>query len=61
MQLMKEVGRIRRPFQSQAITLVMLCRCLAVKFGDIGNSITIENSNSLEAYVLLLRAETNSF
>jgi hypothetical protein len=59
---MKKVGHIRRPFQAQAITIVMLCRSLADKFGALEKSaITIENFDSLEAYVLLLRAETNRF
>ena len=59
-KLMKKVGHIRRPFQAQAITIVMLCRSLALKFGTLKKpDITVENFDSLEAYVLLLRAETN--
>jgi hypothetical protein len=59
---MKKVGHIRRPFQAQAITVVKLCHILAVKFGAIGESaVTIEDFNSLEAYVLLLRGETSRF
>lgn len=59
-KLMKKVGHIRRPFQAQAITIVMLCRSLAVKFSALEKSaITIENFDSLDAYVLLLRTETN--
>jgi hypothetical protein len=51
-QLMKKVGHIRRPFQAQAITVVMLCRFLAAKFSAFEKSaVTIENFNSLEAYV----------
>jgi len=71
-QLMKKVGHIRRPFQAQAITVVMLCRFLADTFSALKKpapetpapekpAVTIENFNSLEAYVLLLRAETNRF
>ena len=56
---MKQVGRIRRPFQAQAIALVMLCRFLADKFNAIGQSaVTVENADSLDAYVLLLSTET---
>jgi hypothetical protein len=58
---MKQVGRIRRPFQAQAIALVMLCRFLADNFKAIGKSaVTVENVNSLDAYVLLLSTETTS-
>ncbi|KAF8497915.1 hypothetical protein F5888DRAFT_1803368 [Russula emetica] len=49
-KLMRKVGHIRRPFQAQAITVVMLCRYLAEKFSAIDQSaITIEKFNSLEA------------
>ena len=62
MQLMKKVGHIRRPFQAQAITVVMLCRTLGNEFTKFEKSAqTIEKLNSLEEYVLLLRTETNSF
>jgi hypothetical protein len=59
--LMKRVGHIRRPFLAQAITVVGLCRHLARKFGELKSAtgVTTENFNSLEEYVLLLRAETN--
>lgn len=58
---MKDVDSTRRPFQAQGITLAMLCRRLAAKLNTIAESAdTIENFNSLEAYVLLLRAETKS-
>jgi len=61
-KVMKKVGHVRRPFQAQAITVVMLCRFLAIKFSALDKSaVTIENVNSLEEYVLLLRAETNRF
>ncbi|KAI0287752.1 hypothetical protein BC826DRAFT_738377 [Russula brevipes] len=47
--LMKQAGRIRRPFQAQAFALVSLCRFLADKFSSIGESVvTIENVNALE-------------
>jgi hypothetical protein len=47
--LMKQAGRIRRPFQAQAFALVNLCRFLADKFNAIENSlVTIENVNTLE-------------
>jgi hypothetical protein len=47
--LMKQAGRIRRPFQAQAFALVNLCRFLADRFNAIGDSVvTIENVNSLE-------------
>jgi len=59
---MKKVGHISRPFQAQAIAVVILCRFLAVKFSAIEKSaVTIEHFNSLEAYVLLLRVETSRF
>ena len=59
---MKDVDSIRRPFQGQGITLAMLCRRLAAKLNTIAESAdTIENFNSLEAYVFLLRAETSRF
>ncbi|KAI0273924.1 hypothetical protein BGY98DRAFT_107616 [Russula aff. rugulosa BPL654] len=49
MKLMKKVGHIRRPFQAQATTVVMLCRFLANKFSTFEKSArTIENFNSLE-------------
>jgi hypothetical protein len=58
---MKQVGRIRRPFQAQSIALVMLCRFLAEKFKSIGKSaVTVENVNSLDAYVVLLSTKTIS-
>src|SRR5260221_1281852 len=47
--LMKQAGRIRRPFQAQAFALIMLCRFLADKFSALGcSAATGENSNSLE-------------
>lgn len=47
--LMKQAGRIRRPFQAQAFALIMLCRFLADKFTALGDSAaTVENANSLE-------------
>jgi len=48
--ILKEAGRVRRPFQAQAFALVMLCRFLADYFTKIENksSVTIENVNSLE-------------
>jgi len=46
---MKKVGHIRRPFQSQAIAVVMLCRFLAEKFNALGQTAIIESSYSLEA------------
>jgi len=47
--LMKQAGRIRRPFQARAFALVSLCRFLADKFSSIGESVvTIENVNALE-------------
>jgi len=47
--LMKQAGHIRRPFQAQAFALVMLCRYLADRFNDIGDSaVTIDNFNTLE-------------
>ena len=59
MKLMKKVGHIRRPFQAQAMTVVMLCRFLANKFSSFEKSArTIENFNSLEEYVLLITAES---
>jgi hypothetical protein len=51
-ELMKKVGHIRRPFRAQAVTIVSLCRFLADKFSAFEKSaVTIENFNSLEAYV----------
>ena len=48
--ILKEAGRVRRPFQSQAFALVMLCRFLADYFTHIENkaSVTVDNVNSLE-------------
>jgi hypothetical protein len=47
--LMKQAGRIRRPYQAQAFALIGLCRFLADKFNDLGDSVlTIENVNALE-------------
>jgi hypothetical protein len=47
--LMKQAGRIRRPYQAQAIALIGLCRFLADKFSTLGDSvITVENINALE-------------
>lgn len=47
--LLKQAGRIRRPFQAQAFALLMLCRFLADKFTTLGDSAaTVENVNSLE-------------
>jgi hypothetical protein len=47
--LLKQAGRIRRPFQAQAFALIMLCRFLANKFTALGDSaVTVENLNSLE-------------
>jgi hypothetical protein len=48
--ILKEAGRVRRPFQSQAFALVMLCRFLADYFTKIESnaSVTVENVNSLE-------------
>jgi len=47
--LMKQAGRIRRPFQAQAFALIMLCRFLADKFTALGGSAaSVENANSLE-------------
>lgn len=49
-KLMRKVGHIRRPFQAQAITVVMLCRSLARTFSTVNKSdITIENFDSVEA------------
>jgi hypothetical protein len=48
--IMKEAGRVRRPFQAQAFALVMLCRFLGDYFTKIESnaSVTVENVNSLE-------------
>jgi hypothetical protein len=47
--LMKQAGRIRRPYQAQALALIGLCRFLADKFNALGDSvITVENVNALE-------------
>ena len=48
--ILKESGRIRRPFQAQAFALVMLCRFLADYFTKIESSasITVDKVNSLE-------------
>jgi hypothetical protein len=60
-ELMKQAGRNRRPFQVQAIALLLLCHFLSDKFKAIGKSaVTVENINSLGAYVLLLSTETFS-
>ncbi|KAH9032228.1 hypothetical protein EDB85DRAFT_1258787 [Lactarius pseudohatsudake] len=48
--ILKEAGRVRRPFQAQAFALVMLCRFLADHFNKIGDktSVTVDHVNSLE-------------
>lgn len=47
--LMKQAGRIRRPYHAQALALIGLCRFLADKFNALGDSvITVENVNALE-------------
>ncbi len=48
--ILKESGRVRRPFQAQAFALVILCRFLADHFTKIGDttSVTVDNVNSLE-------------
>jgi hypothetical protein len=48
--ILKEAGRVRRPFQAQAFALVMLCRFLADHFTRIENktSVTADNVYSLE-------------
>ncbi|KAI0263560.1 hypothetical protein BC834DRAFT_971251 [Gloeopeniophorella convolvens] len=45
--LMKQAGYIRRPFQAQAFALILLCRFLADHFTKTADS-TVENVNSLE-------------
>ena len=47
MKILKEAGRVRRPFQAQAFALVMLCRFLADYFTRIEHK-TVDNVNSLE-------------
>jgi hypothetical protein len=48
--ILKEAGRVRRPFQAQVFALVMLCRFLADYFTKIESNaiVTVENVNSLE-------------
>ncbi|KAH8991458.1 hypothetical protein EDB86DRAFT_2830832 [Lactarius hatsudake] len=48
--ILKEAGHVRRPFQAQAFALVMLCRFLADHFNKIGDkkSVTVDHVNSLE-------------
>ena len=46
-KILKEAGRVRRPFQAQAFALVMLCRFLADYFNKIEHK-TVDNVNSLE-------------
>lgn len=48
--ILKEAGRVRRPFQAQAFALVMLCRFLADHFTKTENrtSVTVDSVNSLE-------------
>ncbi|KAF8266939.1 hypothetical protein EI94DRAFT_1802333 [Lactarius quietus] len=55
--ILKEAGRVRRPFQAQAFALVMLCRFLADYFTKIENksSVTIENAFN-ETFVVLQAA-----
>ncbi|KAH9956230.1 hypothetical protein BGW80DRAFT_272796 [Lactifluus volemus] len=43
--LVKQAGRIRRPFQAQAFAFVMLCRALAEKFTAVADSLTITDEN----------------
>ena len=48
--ILKEAGRIRRPFQAQAFALVMLCRFLSDHFTNIESnaSITVDKVIYLE-------------
>ncbi|KAH9058117.1 hypothetical protein EDB87DRAFT_952989 [Lactarius vividus] len=48
--ILKEAGRVRRPFQAQAFALVMLCRFLADHFNKLGDktTVTVDHVNSLE-------------
>ena len=46
-EILKEAGRVRRPFQAQAFALVMLYRFLADYFTKIEHQ-TVDNVNSLE-------------
>ncbi|KAH9979599.1 hypothetical protein BGW80DRAFT_606890 [Lactifluus volemus] len=43
--LVKQAGRIRRPFQAQAFAFVILCHALAQKFTEVANSLTITDEN----------------
>jgi len=48
-KLLKEAGRIRRPFQARAFALVALCSYLAKKLDKLGKSVvTVETVNALE-------------
>ena len=48
--ILKEAGRVHRPFQAQAFALVMLCRFLADYFTKAENkaNVNVDNTNSLE-------------
>ncbi|KAI0247273.1 hypothetical protein BJV78DRAFT_1285698 [Lactifluus subvellereus] len=46
-EVIKQAGKVRRPFHSQAVTLILLCRVLATEFGKERHH-TAENALSLE-------------
>ncbi len=43
---MKQAGRVRRPFQAQALVLILLCRNLVTAFADEARH-TADNDNAL--------------
>ncbi|KAI0300712.1 hypothetical protein B0F90DRAFT_1817465 [Multifurca ochricompacta] len=50
-ELIKQAGRVRRPFHSQAVALISLCRTLVTEFGKEKNH-TAENALFLEEFVI---------
>ena len=47
---MKQAGRVRRPFQAQALVLILLCRNLVTAFADEARH-TADNALVLEECV----------
>lgn len=49
---MKQAGQVRRPFQAQAFTLILLCRTLVAEFEKEPPRRTADNALALEECVL---------
>jgi hypothetical protein len=55
---MKQAGRVRRPFQAQALVLILLCRNLVTAFADEARH-TADNALVLEECVRTLESSTS--